>query len=171
MAGKYVLADGANLYAKNGSTEFQLVTSTGQLYHQGTAIAATAAELNNLSGQYTVAAGSTAANLANNGISTLSWSTAGDPAYTLAAPAAGVEKTIVLNTTAVQDTTGIFSSVYSGSTATFFIDNSTAYAPKLYVGFQPPYSAVKLVGLSTAQWGVLAAYGGTKFSTQAVFST
>lgn len=35
MAGKNVFADGSNVYTKSGSTEFQVMSSTGGLYHQG----------------------------------------------------------------------------------------------------------------------------------------
>jgi len=115
--------------------------------------------------------GSTAANLVNYGMSLLSFSTDNSKLYTLAAPAVGIEKFLVLNTTVAPDTTGIFSAVYTGSTAIFIMDNSTAYAPKLYAGLGPPYTMIKLVGVTTALWGVQAAYGNAKFSTSTVFST
>lgn len=118
-----------------------------------------------------VETGSTAANLVNYGVSLLAYSSDAGKAYTLAAPAAGVGKTVILNTTVAPDTTGVFSSVYTGSTAIFIMDNSTAYAPKLYAGFGPPYSIVELVGVTTALWGVRNAYGNAKFSTSATFST
>lgn len=115
--------------------------------------------------------GSTATNLVNYGVSLLSYSTDGGKAFTLAAPALGVGKMLVLNTTAAPDTTGVFSSVYTGSTAIFIMDNSTTYAPKLYAGLGPPYSLIELVGVTTALWGVKAAYGNAKFSTAATFTT
>ena len=118
-----------------------------------------------------VETGSTATGLVNYGVSLLAYSSDAGKAYTLAAPAVGINKTVVLNTTAVPDTTGVFSSVYTGSTAIFIMDNSTTYAPKLYAGFGPPYSLVELVGVTTALWGIKAAYGNAKFSTSAVFST
>lgn len=115
--------------------------------------------------------GSTAASLVNYGVSLLAYSSDAGKAYTLGAPAIGVTKVLVLQTTAVPDTTGVFSSVYTGSTAIFIMDNSTTYAPKLYAGFGPPYARVELEGHSTALWGVVSAYGNAKFSTSAVFST
>lgn len=152
----------ADLYVKDSAGNEKLILSTtGGLNNINLSTGVTE----------TLAAASTASSLPNYGITTLSWSTAGNPAYTLAAPVAGAFKTIALQSTAVQDSTAIFSSVYSGSTATLIYDNSTAYAPKLYIGFAPPFSLVELKGLSTAAWGVVAAYGGTKFSTSATFSS
>ena len=115
--------------------------------------------------------GSTATSLVNYGVSLLSYSSDAGNAYTLSAPALGVRKVLALQTTAVPDTTGIFSSVYTGSTAIFIMDNSTTYAPKLYAGFGPPYARIELEGHSTALWGVVSAYGNAKLSTSAVFST
>ena len=257
MAGKNVFADGSNVYVKNNSTEFQVVGSTGQLYHQGIALSVTPAVLNNFANLtfstegkvlYTTQAnvnvtaptsqinvlgvvtwpstaahtlvattvtqdltnktlnagsspstashtlvattvaqtlenktlgantvrytetGSTAANLVNYGVSLLPYSTDSNT-YTLAAPAVGVEKILAMQSVSVPDATAKFAAVYTGSTATLIMDNSTAYAPKLFVGLQPPYSYIRMVGLTTAIWGIDSIYGGTKLSTAATFTT
>lgn len=175
-------------YVKDSSnTERQLWDTTGALYPggvkmtPGSTLAFTVADTttvqtltNKTLGAGTVSnveTGSTATSLVNYGVSLLAYSSDAGKAYTLAAPAVGVGKTVVLNTTAAPDTTGVFSSVYTGSTAIFIMDNSTTYAPKLYAGLGPPYSLVELVGVTTALWGVRAAYGNAKFSTSATFST
>jgi len=45
---KSVLPDGGSLYVKSGTTEFKVVTSTGQLYHQGQALTVGTSVLNPL---------------------------------------------------------------------------------------------------------------------------
>lgn len=154
------------LRIKTGSTEVEICT-TGRVLKNVTlqdVTLGTGAALN-------VETGTTATALVNYGASLLSYSTADAKAYTLSAPAVGVGKTLILNTTVAPDTTAIFSSVYTGSTAIFIMDNSTAYAPKLYAGLGPPYALLELVGVTTAVWGVKTAYGNVKFSTAATFTT
>jgi len=178
------IADG---YVKDSSgNERQLFDTTGAIYPGGakmtppstaawTAVGTTQAQtlVNKTLGNGTinsVETGTTSANLANYGVSLLPYSTDNNT-YTLDAPAVGVEKILAMQSTEVPDATAKFAAVYTGSTATLIMDNSTAYAPKLYVGLQPPYSYVRLVGLTTAVWGIDSIYGGTKLSTSATFST
>lgn len=185
---KTVIGKDIDGWVKDGTnTERQLWDSTGALYPggvkmtPGSTLAFTVADTttvqtlqNKTLGTGTIRnteTGSTGTNLVNYGVSLLGYSTDGGKAYTLSAPAIGIEKTLILNTTLAPDTTGVFSSVYTGSTAIFIMDNSTTYAPKLYAGFGPPYSIVELVGVTTALWGVRNAYGNAKFSTSATFST
>ncbi|MFA4834905.1 MAG: hypothetical protein WC749_02370 [Dehalococcoidia bacterium] len=167
-----------------------VITSTGGLYINGVAItvpstlAFTAVDTttvqtlqNKTLGTGTISSLETATSdtaVANYGITVLPYST-GAQAVTLSAPVAGAQKYLVLNSTLAPDTTGIFTAVYSGSTATYFLDNSTvaltAGSEKLYMGLGPPYACVHLIGISTAIWGTVSAYGNVKYSTQAVFST
>ena len=181
--GKFVLPDDCTMFAKSGTTEFAVISDTGGLYHQGTMLPDTSNIVTTTDAQtlenktigtgciFNTETGSTASNLVNYGVSLLSYSSDAGKAYTLSAPAVGAQKMLVLNTAVAPDTTGVFSSVYTGSTAILILDNSTTYAPKLYAGFGPPYSLVELVGVTTALWGVKAAYGNAKFSTSAAFST
>lgn len=165
------------LYVKTGSTDVLLASTDGKLFGTVTAPVGTT-EVQTLQNKTLGAGtvqntetGSTAANLVNYGVSLLTYSSGAGKAYTLGAPALGVRKALILQTTAVPDTTGVFSSVYTGSTAILIMDNSTTYAPKLYAGLGPPYARIELEGHSTALWGVVNAYGNAKFSTSAAFST
>jgi hypothetical protein len=117
--------------------------------------------------------GSTAANLHNYGMSLLTNSTSSTKAYTINPPDTGVRKTLILQSTFPADTTGVFATVYSGSTAIIFFDNSTtvASAQKLYLGLGPPLACFEMIGVSTANWAILNAYGNAKTSTSATFSS
>jgi hypothetical protein len=185
---KFYIPKDCDVWVRDSSaTERQLMDSTGALYPggvkmtPGSTLAFTVADTttvqtlqNKTLGAGTVAnvvTGSTATALLNYGVSLLAYSSDAGKAYTLATPYPGITKTLILNTTVVPDTTGVFSSVYTGSTMIFIMDNSTTYAPKLYAGFGPPYSMVKLMGITTILWGVEAAYGNAKFSTSATFTT
>lgn len=103
---------------------------------------------------------STAANLSAYGVSVLqTWSTAQTVQYTLNAPVTGARKVIALNTTSLPDSTAIHTFVYSGSTAIFIYDGSTALKTQQKIGFEPPNSAVELVGLSTVAWMIINSVG------------
>ena len=171
MPRKNVFSDGSAVYVKNGSTEFQVLSSTGQLYHNGTAITAVTTDLNTVNEINANESGSTASNLTAYGLSLLSYSTADAKLYTLDAPVTGKRKILTLNTTAVPDSTAIDVSVYTGSTAIFIRDNSTAYTEKLYINMLPPFASVELIGLSTAEYGVLTTYGAVQFSTAGTYTT
>lgn len=115
--------------------------------------------------------GTTTASLLSNGLSILTgYSTAGQK-YTLGAPYVGAEKTVVLKTTSVADTTGVPVNIYSGSTATFFRDASTAYKEMLYINMLPPYACARLVGISTAEWMVMGTFGRVQTSTGVTYTT
>lgn len=130
-------------------------------------------DLNTESGSYIAMAqetASTATNLRAFGMSLLPYSTAANK-FTLSAPIAGVEKTIVLNSTLVADSTAINTTIYTGSTAIVIRDNSTLYNDKLYINVQPPYANIRLIGLSTSQWGVIGTHGAVQFSTAGTYSS
>ena len=146
----------------SGSTH-QVVTSTGLLRSNDY-------DLNLKAPLGGLEIGSTAANLSAHGISSIPYSTVAN-VLTLDAPVYGVEKDIYMNSTAVTDTTAITTMVHTGSTAIFIRDNSTAYAKKLYASFQPPYAHLKLLGLSTAEWGVISTYGAVQFTTAVGYTT
>jgi hypothetical protein len=117
-----------------------------------------------------VITGTTSAALPNTGVSVIPYSTNGNK-FTLAAPAQGTQATLILSGTVAPDATAKWVYVYSGSTGVTMIDDSTAYNPKLFIGFQPPNSSVSLVGLSASQWNVINKSGTVRFSTSASFSS
>jgi hypothetical protein len=107
--------------------------------------------------------GSTAANLANYGVSKLTAGTTGTGLnkYTLGAPEAGSVKTIYTTAAGSSD----FSIVYSGSTATFFISGSTALTDALYVSLQSDGASATFLGLSTAEWLAIGEVGTVAYTT------
>lgn len=145
-----------------GSTARQVFGSTGDLYSNGTPL------------NYTET-GSTGTNLKAYGHSQVTYSTAAANKYTLDAPIVGIEKILTMTSTKVMDSTSVVTTVYTGSTAIFIRNNTTTYsadnALPLYVSMQPPYSCVKLIGLTTALWGIVGTYGAVQFSTQQVYSS
>jgi len=170
------------IYMKTGTTDILMGSSTGALYHQGVVLpnSTLISPLANVTWPSTVAltlvdtstpqvlsnkavtltTESTATNLSAYGVSVLqTWSTAQAVQYTLNAPVTGCKKTIILNTTYLPDSTAIHTFVYSGSTAIFFYDGSTALKTQQKIGFEPPNSAVELVGLSTAAWMIVNSVG------------
>jgi hypothetical protein len=114
--------------------------------------------------------GSTASNLTPFGISTISYSSAANT-YTLAAPITNVEKVIILNSTKVPDSTAINTRIYTGSTAITIMSDSTTYVENLYINVQPPFASIRLLGLSTSQWGVLSKHGAVQLSTANTYTT
>ena len=97
MAKKNVMANGSALYAQNGSTEFQVVSSTGQLYQNGTAITASAAEINYATLDHTVqtiSSGAPASNISGYGITFVEGDTGGT--YYINAPSyIGAKKKVI----------------------------------------------------------------------------
>jgi len=147
-----------DIYVKGrSSTKVQISSSTGRSYNEGNRV-------------NTAEDGSTGTNLANHGVSLLTYSTAAN-LFTLDAPVAGRKKEIVLNSTVAPDATAIAFSVYSGSADIFIRDNSTTFTKPLYVNMLPPYASVSLIGLSTSEWGVLSSFGAVDFSTAAGYTT
>lgn len=99
---------------------------------------------------------STAASLKNNGITTLGSSAGGSATYQLDAPVPGIEKTLI----ATGASTGqIVSS--TGSGATF---GSTTGAA-VFATFTGLGQSLRLVGLSTALWGVVGGRGTVALSS------
>jgi len=114
--------------------------------------------------------GSTSTNLSAKGLSLISYSSVANT-FTLAPPEKGVEKVIAMDSTKVADSTAIAISIYSGSTAIFFRDDSTTYTEKLFINMLPPFSSVKMIGLSTSKWGIISNKGAVQFSTAAGYTT
>ena len=174
------LSNGESIYVKNGSTEFQIANSTGDLFAARIFVGgSTATVLSDSSGQlynkgevpvFFTEAGTTSTGLKSYGQSILPYSSAAN-LFTLNAPITGVEKVICLDSTKVADTTAINTAVYTGSTAILIMDSSTTYAPKLFINMLPPYASVRMVGLSTATWGVLGTYGAVQLTTAAGYTT
>lgn len=167
---KNVFADNSTVFVKNGTTEFRVIGSTGDIY-------AGAVYVGNSSAIKAIGTDGTVyvKTVPSGYVETLAWSSGGvtpstatsygvtyismtgtDPStspYTvsLAAPIAGIEKTIVLDSTAAWINTidvdlGAGVGV-DGSTTNRFISFSTlATAPQ----------SIKLVGVSTALWEVLS---------------
>ena len=179
------VADGY-VKAAGSTTEYKIWDTTGALYPggvkmtPGSTLAFTVADTttaqtlqNKTLGTGTVVSLETATSdtaLANYGVSVLPYST-GAQTVTLSAPIVGMQKFLIVDSTLVPDTTGIFCNVFSGSTATFFRSNSTTYTENQYVGLGPPHACLHLLGISTAIWATVNAYGNVKFSTQAAYST
>ena len=121
----------------------------------GTLLTPTNAELNQAadnSGK--VAAGSTTANLANWGVSTLG-STGATATFTLTAPVAGVEKELLATSTSVQN-------VDSGSTTVTF-DGTTG----IRLILNNSNEGVALRGLSTTRWFIVSNTNSVAVSTGA----
>ena len=119
----------------------------------GTLLTPTNAELNQAadnSGK--VAAGSTTANLANWGVSTLGSTGA---TFTLTAPVAGVEKELLATSTSVQN-------VDSGSTTVTF-DGTTG----IRLILNNSNEGVALRGLSTTRWFIVSNTNSVAVSTGA----
>lgn len=101
-------------------------------------------------GKVSVTDASTAANLSNSGITTLS-STATSAAYTMAAPAAGIKKVITQTGPSTAITVTLASGTFDGTNqiATFNASKDT----------------IELVGLSTSRMAVVSNIGSVAFST------
>lgn len=150
--------------------EVQVASSTGALYQSGTAITATAAELNKLSGvtktttqinqgtdSYEAVAGSTnsaaGSALVGYGISAIS-STNGAKYYDLAAPVAGQCKTLIC--TAGSSTNTV--TVNAGSGITF---DGTNYLAT----FNAADDVLDLVGISDTRWFIKTNGGSVALAT------
>lgn len=115
-----------------------------------TTITATGTEINSLTASNTVTAASTAANLANNGVTTLSSQSV---TYTLAPPTAGVRKWI----TSLSASSGTSRIVAAGSGVTFDSSNATMTS-------SAANQSVILVGLSTSRWAIMSNVGTVGFT-------
>jgi len=172
MAGKYVMANEAELYTKSNSTEFKVIGTTGDVY-------AGAVYFGNSTAAANLAIGADGTLYSKTAplsyAETLSWSSGGltpstatayslthiamtgtDPStspylLSLAAPIAGIEKTIVLDSTAAYINTididlGAGVRVDGSSDGRFIAFSTLATAPQ----------SIKLVGVSTSAWEVLS---------------
>lgn len=145
MGKKYVLANGASMYAQNGSTEFQIANSTGLLY-------------SNAIPQNYFEDGSTAANLKAYGISLLQASTAAGTMkkYTLDAPIKGAVKELILQSTVAPMGSSDATQVMTGSSNIDIISFNTTVIAVDYrtMAMQTPYTYARLVGVSTSRWAL-----------------
>jgi hypothetical protein len=152
MGRKYTLANGASLYAQNGSTEFQLSNSTGLLYSNGIP-------------QNYFEDASTATNLKPYGLSLLDASTAATTIkkYTLDAPIKGAVKELLLASTLALAGSSDTTIVYTGSSDIHILSYGTTLLTPDYksITMPQPVSYARLVGLSTARWAMLAFQSGT----------
>lgn len=143
MGKKYVLANGASLYAQNGSTEFEIIGSTGLVKSNGIP-------------QNYFEDGSTAANLKAYGISLLAASTAAGTMkkYTLDAPVKGAVKELILQSTVAPMGSSDATQVGTGSSDIDIISFNTTVVAVDYrnIAMQTPYTYAKLVGVSTSRW-------------------
>jgi len=167
MSGKYTLANGAGLYVQNGSTEFQIATSTGDIigggFFYGNSTGnplATSTGLGYSNGipQNYFEDGSTAVNLKAYGISFLAVSTAAGTMkkYTLDAPIKGAVKELVLQSTTAPMGSSDATQVGTGSSGIDIISfNTTVVAIDLRnIAMQSPYTYAKLLGVSTSRWAL-----------------
>jgi hypothetical protein len=144
--GKNVFADNSTVFVKNGTTEFKVIGSTGDVWSNN-------APINYLETLSWSSGGVTPSTATAYGITHISM-TGTDPStspytVTLAAPLPGVEKTIILDSTAAYVNTididlGASVRVDATSDARFIAFSTLATVPQ----------AVTLVGISTSAWEV-----------------
>jgi len=165
---KYTLANGAALYAQNGSTEFKVIGSTGDVIagelYVGNSTAIKAMGSTGLAYSNTVPVnyfedGTTTANLKAYGLSFVQFSTAATTIkkYTLDAPIKGTFKELVLASSAAIAGSSDVTVVVTGSSDIDIVSfGTTAIATDLHtVAMAQPYSYARLVGVSTARWAIL----------------
>ncbi|MFA4834904.1 MAG: hypothetical protein WC749_02365 [Dehalococcoidia bacterium] len=157
------IVSGINIPASSQMGPLAVVTWPSTVDH--TLVATTVAQtlVNKTLGAGTIESLETATSdsaLVNYGVSLLPYSTDAQT-VTLAAPLAGVRKTLVLySTSAVPDSTEIYTLV-DCSTNVQVLYNSTALVTKNTIKFSVPYTAVELIGITTALWGVVSYVGAT----------
>jgi hypothetical protein len=121
-----------------------IASSQGALYQQGTAITATATEINYLTGFYAIEAGTTSAAFTNYGVTSIPATTT-PTAYTITAPVAGVRKIIYTISTS---SSGPFTVAGATNTILFGATNQ--------ISLTGPCQTISLLGLSSTQWQVLS---------------
>lgn len=146
---KNVFADNSTVFVKNGTTEFRVIGSTGLLYSNGTPL--NYVEILNWS-----SGGVTPSTATAYGVTYISM-TGGDPStsprtVTLASPIPGVEKTIILDSTAAYVNT-----IDVDLGAGVGVDGSTTNRYIAFSTLATVQQTVNLVGLTTALWGVKSA--------------
>lgn len=104
----------------------------------------------------TVTAGTTAANISNNGLTTFGSESTAATTYTLDAPVAGIRKSLLCNSTST-----LAKTLYSGSTAIRFGASSTI----TNLVFDASNEAVILQGVSATQWAVVSNVGSVTLSS------
>jgi hypothetical protein len=191
MMGKYTMNNGADFYAQNGSTEFKVITSTGDVVagkvHFGNSTANTAigstgllysngAPINYAETLYYSSAGLNVSTTPAYGLTYVQTnSTGGDfsvvPAVlTIAAPIPGVRKTIVLDSTiaAVNNL-----DLYLGASVDVLnSSNKSTDSGANYIAFSSIATmtqVVTLCGLTTALWCIESAISGSSVGSSAGF--
>jgi hypothetical protein len=162
---KNVLPGNSTTFAKHNSTEFRVIGSTGQLYSNNAPI--NYAEIISWSSDGVSPSTATAYGITNIAM------TGGDPStspalITLAAPMAGVEKTIVVDSTAAYINTidldlGATVRIDGSSDNRFVAFSTLATAPQslTLVGLSATEWAVKSVNSTLGQWGLATGIRGT----------
>lgn len=155
---------GNGIYARSGSTAVQVASSTGGLYHQGTALTATPEEINNSTYDRSVqqlTSGSSATQITGYGI-TVNYGDTGCSLHIAAPKYAGVSKKLIY--TQGSSIARSVSSTAVGTTAgdgTGWYFYSTASSNSSSITFTTGTThafSVELIGLTTNTWMVMVPY-------------
>ena len=108
-------------------------------------------------------AGSSDSSITGYGVTHINDATTGQTSFLLAAPAAGVEKTIFYQpNAAITTSSSAWRSVYVASAVGILSSGSTATQKMRFKTFG---DYVKLIGLSATQYGIVSLPGSTGFAT------
>ena len=162
MSQKYTLANGANMYTQEGSTEFKIADSSGLLFSEEKPIFMPSSTKVNPYYVETISltsVGATPSTITAYGNTVINPNTTGGDfsssprVFTMAAPITGVKKSIIFNTTAAAINT-----VDIDLTAACGVQNVVSSTNR-YIAFSSLANhpqVVNLVGVSTSVWQVLS---------------
>jgi hypothetical protein len=156
MGKKYVTANGADIYTQKNSTEFQIANSTGLLYSQGKPIYMPDSTAFNPYYVETVVTGSsenpTLTPYGMTLVNALAGVNSSALTINLPSPITGVEKTVVVNSTAA---IGAHLHMNLGTASIQFCSSDANFS---YIKFSSAgqYQSITLKGMSTSKWAVLA---------------
>lgn len=142
----------AGIWVGDNDSEVQVASSAGQVYQQGTAITASAAEINQLDDFFTATAATTGTAIANKGFYTVA-STGGTLTFTLATPTAGVASMVDIFCTSL-GSTAASCTIKVASTATTTVDGTN-----VALTFGPAAAAgqkARLRAGSTTRWYIMS---------------
>ena len=164
---KNVFPDNSTVFVKNGTTEFKVIGSTGDIYagevYVGNSSALKAIGSDGTLYNKTVPINfsedaTTTVNLKPYGVSILAASTAAGTMkkYTLDAPVKGVYKELVLSSTIAPMGSSDATQVMTGSSNINIVGFGTTLLTPDYsnIAMQTPFTYVRLLGLSTARWAM-----------------
>lgn len=159
MGRKYVLSNGADLYAQTNSTEFKIAGSTGLLYSQGRPVFTPDSTAFNPYSAETIAAGSSQGEtMKAYGVSVIN-AVAGVNSSALTtyiqAPLIGVRKTILVNSTA--DLAGNLN-VDLGAGISMVRNSSDAAFRYISFSTLGTHQSLDLIGVTTATWGFVSCF-------------